>query len=291
MKGGIIESIVIEKLADNKRAYDSLNGKFEKIPSRKALKKLLDKGLVYNGNVALKSGDHLMIGDVVHLYEEIKHPNSIYRKKIEVLFEDPHIAIIIKPAGVVVSGNRFKSIYNMLPHNLQPSKEYDALVSPQPVHRLDELTSGLLIVAKTHRARVKLGYDFEKNNITKTYIAICHGYLNAHGVINQQVNFKHAQTKFETLDTWNDALGKCYSMLSLSPVTGRKHQIRIHLSSIGHPILGDLKYCNKQSTIRKKGLFLFAKEVVFNHPVSNQTLSFHAPLPNKFKRIKQLQIK
>lgn len=291
MKGDIIETIVIEEISKNKRAYDSLNGKFEKIPSRKALKKLLDKGLIYKGALALKSGDHLMIGDTIHLYDEIKHPNSIYHKTLEILFEDCHIAIIVKPAGIIVSGNRFKTIYNMLPHNLQPSKEYDALVSPQPVHRLDELTSGILIVAKTYRARVKLAYDFEKNTITKSYIAICHGSLNATGVINQKVNDKHAKTKFKTLANWSDSLGKEYSMLSLSPVTGRKHQIRVHLSNIGHPILGDIKYCLKESTIRKKGLYLFANEVVFNHPISNQTLSFHAPLPKKFQRIKQLQTK
>ena len=117
-------------------------------------------------------------------------PPKPYELNLEIIFEDESLAIINKPAGISVSGNKYRTIQNALLANLRTSSEPDSLKWPRPVHRLDYATSGLLIIAKTSSALVSLGKQFEERRIKKSYKAIVIGKVNNEGVIAEKINDK-----------------------------------------------------------------------------------------------------
>ena len=139
------------------------------IPSKNAVKKAFKNELILlNGKIAL-SGEWLLEGDKIEVKPQDMGAFIIFSIKLEVLFEDEFMAVINKPAGFPVSGNYYKTIQNALPYNLTISREEDALMLPRPVHRLDKLTSGLLLIAKTRNVQINLGRQFEAKQISKSY--------------------------------------------------------------------------------------------------------------------------
>jgi 23S rRNA pseudouridine1911/1915/1917 synthase len=201
---------------------------------------------------------------------------------LDIIFEDEHLAVIFKPAGISVSGNLFKTIQNALLYNIKISKEPDALDWPLPVHRLDNQTSGLLLIAKTKLARVKLGQAFESKTILKKYQAVIIGKTNNSGEINTDVDDKSSQSHYKLIDSVPSLKNEFLSLIELEPKTGRTHQLRIHCASINHPILGDKLYGDEGMILKNKGLFLCATTISFNHPYSLQDLTFSTPTPHKF---------
>jgi len=143
------ESHIVPALSEEVRLSDYVAGIFKSIPFKKGMKKAIERGKVQvNGEVAktskyLKGGEEIVLFD---LDDEINIP--VFEMKLDVLFEDDHFAIINKPPGLVVSGNKFQTVENALPHNLKQSQLVDSLIRPQPVHRLDFPTSGLLLIGK-----------------------------------------------------------------------------------------------------------------------------------------------
>jgi len=206
---------------------------------------------------------------------------------LDIVFEDEDMAVIIKPAGINVSGNQFKTVQNALNYNLTPSSKIDKLPWPLPVHRLDNQTSGLLIIAKTKGARIQLGKDFENKTITKHYHALVIGQLLKTGTISAPVDGKKSDSLYTSIRTVKSLKNEWISLIELSPLTGRTHQLRIHCSSIGHPILGDKLYGDEGMILKAKGLFLAAIRLTLNHPISGEPLQFEIPTPYKF--IKRLE--
>ena len=255
---------------------------FSEIPSRSAAKKAIKRGEILVDDLKPDQGEWIKPGQLISLVDLQKKPPKIFKLKIEVIYEDEHIAVVRKPAGISVSGNKYKTILNTLAFNLMASTSEDALKWPLPVHRLDYPTSGLLLIAKTKFALTNLGNQFEKRLVKKTYHAIVIGKIHQKGIIDQTIDGQEAITAYQLIDIAPSLKVGHISLVRLKPLTGRTHQLRIHLSEIGHPIIGDNKYGTKLPLLKGKGLFLSATTLEFSHPVSNNKCSFEINQPQKF---------
>ena len=278
----ILHSFFVPFLSERMRIFDyvcvHLSGVF---PSNNGVKKAFKNELILlNGKIAL-SGEWLAEGDKVEVKAQDLSAFKILPLKLEVLFEDEFMAVIHKPAGFPVSGNYYKTIQNALPYNLSISNQEDALILPRPVHRLDKLTSGLLLVAKTRIAQINLGRQFENQQISKIYAALVKGKLQGEGKVDTPIDHQQAKTLYKSVRVEQSLSYTDVSMVELQPKTGRTHQLRIHMAELGHPIVGDAVH-DSEKVLKGKGLFLTACKVSFIHPVNGLYQSFEISLPSKF---------
>lgn len=263
---------------------------FKYVASKAKARKMMASGeLLVNGE---KVGYDVRIfpDDVITRYElvggaKVKVNRKVYQEKIEVVFEDEYMAILNKPGGLPVNGNLFKTLENTLPFNLKASKEQDALDIMRPLHRLDGPTCGLVLVAKTERAQVVMGQQFEHKTIRKRYKAVVIGKLKeAKGAIDTPIEGKPCLTEYEVENTSRSAKYNELSLVNLYPVTGRTHQLRIHMSELGHPVIGDKFYSDDNDITNGKGLMLCSDKVWFNHPITDKPIEVEIEIPNKFRK-------
>ncbi|MGV3556129.1 MAG: RluA family pseudouridine synthase [Croceibacterium sp.] len=223
---------------------------------------------------------------------------------LEVVFEDEHLIVVDKPAGLVVhpaAGNLDGTLVNALLHHCAGQLSgIGGVARPGIVHRIDKDTSGLLVVAKSNAAHEGLARQFADHSIERAYLAVCNGHPNpAAGTISARVGRsdanrkkmavlpkessrgKHAFTRYKTLRK----LPHC-SLVECRLETGRTHQVRVHLASIGHPLVGDPVYGRSNSALRPvlqkldfRRQALHAAVLGFIHPVSGHRLSFSSALP------------
>ena len=279
------ETHLVEKLEKPVRFQEYAVGIFKTIPTKSGIKKAIKKGLIFiDGNLATTS-KYIADGEKIELFES-ENSSTFERLEldIEVVFEDDYLAIVYKPAGILVSGNKFVTIANGLSQNLKKSTLSDA-VKPQPVHRLDYPTSGLLLVGKTSTAIATLGKLFVDKEILKTYFAITIGKMKPAGIINFLIDEKKSHTDFEVLETVISERFEFLNLVKLQPKTGRKHQLRKHLFTNGNPILGDKEYFLEHKILTGKGLFLHAATLDFIHPFTKEQISITKELPKKFIKI------
>ncbi|WP_008638883.1 RluA family pseudouridine synthase [Bizionia argentinensis] len=203
---------------------------------------------------------------------------------LDVLFEDEYLAAIHKPAGILVSGNNFKTIANALFQNLKRSNLPDATI-PKPVHRLDFATTGILLVGKTESSIRALNKLFENREIKKTYYAISIGDMEVNGKITSEIDGKESQSNYTVCESVASPRFGKLNLLKLEPETGRRHQLRKHLSHIGNPILGDKDYGIDNLILNGKGLYLHAYSLKFIHPFTNEETYLIDPFPTRFKKI------
>ena len=192
--------------------------------------------------------------------------------------------MIHKPAGILVSGNNFKTITNALTQNIQPSKLPDA-TKPQPVHRLDYATTGILLVGKTSSSIRALNRIFEDKKIEKTYYAVTIGEMNNRGKITSEIEGKKSQSNYKLFESVSSKRFGKLNLVKLKPQTGRRHQLRKHMASIDNPILGDAAYGIENLILSGKGLYLHAYSLNFIHPITNKQVYFKDELPQRFKKI------
>ena len=266
--------------------------------SRSMLQKLLGEGKVaVNGKSAVKSysvrcGDEIVI-EVPEPTELDVVPENI---PVEIVYQDEHLLVVNKPKGMVVhpaAGNYSGTLVNALLYHCKGQlSSINGVIRPGIVHRIDKDTSGLLIVAKNDNAHVKLAEQIKAHTFTREYQAVVCGRLKEPvGIIDAPIgrhpvdrkkmcvtekNSKEARTEYTVLEEYNG-----YSYVKLKLFTGRTHQIRVHMSHIGHPVLGDEVYGKPSKWC--KGQCLHAKKIGFIHPADGEYYEFDSELPEYFK--------
>ncbi|MDO3693389.1 RluA family pseudouridine synthase [Wenyingzhuangia sp. chi5] len=266
------------------RLSDYAVGIFASIPTKAGIKKAIKKGLILVNNQRGISGQFIVGGEKIELLEDENLIKKNIDLALEVLWEDDYLAVIYKPAGLLVSGNKAKTVTNALPFNLKPSTLENA-VKPQPVHRLDFATSGLLLIGKTASSIRELGKLFEDKTIQKTYEAVTIGEMKNQGTINFPIDGKESLSSYLLLKTVDSERFDKLNLVQLTPHTGRRHQLRIHCAHIGNPILGDVEHGIEEKILKGKGLFLHAKSLEFTHPYTQEKLVIKKETPAKFNKL------
>lgn len=270
--------------------------------TRSFVQKIIEEGNVWvNQTRVLKPAYKVKSGDIIKVVIPEPKQLSLVAQDIdiEVVYEDEHLAVINKPRGMVVhpgAGNFENTLVNALLHKFSGRlSSINGVIRPGIVHRLDKDTSGLLVVAKTDEAHIKLSEALKSHQIKRIYYAICEGVLKEDsGVINAPIgrhpvnrlkmavvpNGKEAVTYFEVLERFDK-----YTFIKLRLKTGRTHQIRVHMSYIGYPLLGDSTYGRAKNEFGVQGQVLHAGEIEFVHPLTSKVLHFSADLPEYFVEI------
>ena len=260
-------------------------GIFNAVLTKSALKKALKKKQITVNNVIATSATFINGGESItlSLIKEVSQNKKLVFK-LEVLFEDDYLALIHKPAGILVSGNSFKTVANALPQNIIQSQHADATI-PQPVHRLDFATTGVLLVGKTSSSIRALNKLFEQRVVNKIYYAVTIGNMPAKGIISTTVDGKLAESNYTVCESVPSERFDTLNLVKLEPQTGRRHQLRKHLSGIGHPILGDKDYGIEHLILNGKGMYLHAYALTFVHPFTNKNIHQIDPFPKRFKKL------
>ena len=260
-------------------------GIFSTLTTKSALKKALKKHLIDVDGQLATSATYIHGNEIITLHQPPKtKPSKELILKLEVVYEDEYLAIINKPAGILVSGNTFKTLDNALTQNLKPSPQPDA-IQPRPAHRLDFPTTGLLIIGKTSASILALNKSFENKRIEKEYFAVTIGKMAKTGKIIFPIDEKEAVSNFEVVESLSSKRFEYLNLVRLSPKTGRRHQLRKHLFTMGNPILGDATYYKEGLLLKGKGLYLHAFSLKFVHPITNEIMYFEKELPLKFQKI------
>ncbi|MCL4126763.1 UNVERIFIED_CONTAM: hypothetical protein GTU68_062304 [Idotea baltica] len=211
---------------------------------------------------------------------------------IQIIFQDSTLLVVNKPTLLLSVPGRAEDNKDCLITRLQENGYPDALI----VHRLDWETTGLMVLARTREAHRELSRQFHDREVKKAYTALCWGHLTEYSgridlplrydpptkprhVVDHQQG-KHASTLWKCTEKYTDAVtGQGYSRLILTPITGRSHQLRVHMLSLGHPLLGDGLYAHKQALELRDRLCLHSHNLAFAHPETQQGLSFSCPTP------------
>ncbi len=280
----ILETHIAPFINNPVRLSDYAVGIFNSIPSKSGIKKAIKKGLILVEKQRGISGQLIIGNEKIELLEDENQQKRTINLDLDILWEDEYLAVIYKPAGLLVSGNKAKTVTNALPFNLKPSNLLD-VTKPQPIHRLDFPTSGLLLIGKTASSITELGKLFEHKNIQKTYTAITIGKMQNEGIINVPIDKKESISSYKVIQSVSSDNFDVLNLVELTPHTGRRHQLRIHCTHIGNPILGDTEYGIEGKILKGKGLYLHAKSLEFIHPLTKELLKVTKELPKKFKRL------
>ncbi len=268
---------------------DSLKN-FKKDLSNKTIKNFIKKRMVLvNGKIITNSSYMLNDGDIIEIYYSKKKDNNF---NLEILYEDEYLIVINKPSGLLsISNDKEKDItaYRMVSDYVKSTGKNRYIFV---VHRLDQDTSGILMFCKNEKIRDKMQDNWNTIVKKRGYVAICDGKINGSGTIrsflredrNQFVysakygDGKEAITHYSVIKNNKD-----YSMVQVFIDTGRRNQIRVHLSELGYPIVGDKKYKCKSNPIKR--LCLHANMLEFIHPVSKNLMCIKCDIPKEFKTI------
>jgi 23S rRNA pseudouridine1911/1915/1917 synthase len=272
--------------------------------TRNRIQKLIkDENIFINGKVINSKKQLLKKNDEIKIViPELKKVNILPEKiPLDIIYQDDDVIIVNKKKGMVVhpaNGNYTGTLVNALlgMENIKLSG-INGELRPGIVHRIDKDTSGLIIVAKNDIAHNFLAKQFEEHSINREYFAVCYGsFAEKKGRIKRNIGRhdkdrkkfavvsenkgKIAITNYEVIDELN-INGEIFSILKLKLETGRTHQIRVHMSYLGHSILGDEVYGKKKKRFGIKGQMLHAKKLGFIHPTKGEYMEFESRMPSE----------
>ena len=278
-------------------AYISENTEY----SRTAVQRLIEENKITVNGKKEKASYKVQNGDKIEIEEEPAKEIELKAQDIplEILYEDDDIIVVNKPKGMVVhpaNGNPDGTLVNAIMSICKDSLSgIGGEIRPGIVHRLDKNTSGAIIIAKNDKAHINLNEQLKNHEIKKTYIALVRGIVKENNAtINMPIgrskkdrkkmdvdkNGKEAITHFKVLKRYQDC-----TLLEINIETGRTHQIRVHLSHIGYPIIGDEVYSNGKNKWNIEGQCLHAKSLDFKHPITEKEMHIEAELPKYFQKI------
>lgn len=281
---------------EEKTRIDSLLAKRFPESSRSYIQYLIDEGFVTYNQAGLKKRDKLDAGSKVSISFAPTKPSTLTPEPLDldIVYEDDHILAINKKKGIVVhpgAGNYTGTLIAGVLHYLGSLPESEDPLRPGVVHRLDKETSGIILIAKTSKAHAKLVDAFKNREIKKTYQALTYGIpkveriegpIGRHPVKREMMTIRPTDGKDAVTEIEIVSEGTRYSHIIARPITGRTHQIRVHLKSIHTPIVGDKIYANPQPG--EQDLCLAATEISFAHPITGKTLTLKAPLPRHIEQ-------
>lgn len=288
-KAGIrLDSFLVEKLPEYSRSY---------------IQKMIQAGKVTVNEKQKKNGYKIEKEDRISLLLEPPKELEILAEDIplDILYEDEDLVIINKPKQMVVHpapGHTSGTIVNALLYHCKDGLSgINGVLRPGIVHRIDQDTTGVIVVCKNDRTHRGIAEQLKEHTIKRTYFAIVHGHLKEEeGTIESTIgrhpvdrkkmamnvkNGKHAVTHYKVLDTLNGR----FTYISCQLETGRTHQIRVHMASLGHPILGDAVYGPSKCPFHLQGQTLHAGVLGFIHPTTKEYMEFQAPLPEYFRKL------
>ena len=269
--------------------------------SRSYIQDLIKKGKALVNGKDVKSNYRLRDGDIVNLAIPKPEPLEILPENIplDIVYEDDDVILINKPKGMVVhpaAGHYTGTLVNALLYHCKDNLSgINGVLRPGIVHRIDMDTTGIIIACKNDNAHQHIAKQLAEHSITRKYVAIATGNIkDDEGTVDAPIarskndrkkmavdkDGKRAVTHYKVLERLNN-----YTFIECVLETGRTHQIRVHMSYIHHPLLGDEVYSGKKENIRPAGQCLHAKVLGFIHPRTNEYMEFEAPVPDYFNEI------
>lgn len=266
--------------------------------TRSKIQKLIKDGAVALNGKACKASSAVCAGDSIRILvpetdgDRLPEPENI---PLDVVYEDDDLAVINKPKGMVVHpapGNPSGTLVNALLYRFQTLSGAGGEIRPGIVHRIDRMTSGLLVVAKNDFAHEALARQFAEHTAHREYLCLVHGNLKEDsGTVDAPIgrhktdrkrmavteDGRRAVTHWHVLERFGTE-----TLLDVRLETGRTHQIRVHMAYIKHPILGDEVYGSPAPKLGLNGQALHGYRLTFSHPRTGETMSFTAPLPDDF---------
>ncbi len=285
---------------ENVRIDVYLSEKLEQL-SRSNIQKLAKNELILVNDKKVKSNYKLKEGDIIEVtFEEPKEVDILAENiPLNIVYEDNELLVINKPEGMVVHpapGNYTGTLVNALMYHCKDNLSgINGELRPGIVHRIDKETSGILVVAKTNEAHIKLSDQLQNHSMMRKYHAIVHNRIKEdEGSVDKPIardkkdrkkmainlDGRRAVTHFKVLERFDN-----FTYVEFSLETGRTHQIRVHMKSIGHPLLGDETYSKNNHKFNLNGQVLHAKQLGFVHPKTNEYIEFNSDLPKSFEKV------
>jgi 23S rRNA pseudouridine1911/1915/1917 synthase len=268
--------------------------------SRARVQKLIKTGGIAVDGHPQKPSYRVQRAEEVNVHIRASRPQTVLPEDapIDLVYEDESLLVVNKPAGVVVHpapGHTEGTLVNALLARYPGIGSVGEVGRAGIVHRLDKDTSGVLVVAKNEATRVVLQRAFKRRTVSKTYLALVDGRMDPHeGVIEAPIGRSRRERKrMAVVKTGRDARTAYrvrqyfaeYTLLEVMPQTGRTHQIRVHLSWMGHPVVGDRVYGRRRQRLLRGRVFLHAWRLRFDHPVTGEPVEFSAALPPELSRV------
>lgn len=272
--------------------------------SRSYLQKLMKDGYVLVNGIPVKQNYRLKGNDEIVLNIPDAQPLSVLPEDIplNILYEDKYLIFVNKPKGMVVHpapGHMEHTLVNaLLYHCKEQLSGINGILRPGIVHRIDRDTTGVIVVCKTDIAHNFVAAQLKEHTINRKYHAIVNGYFkDLTGTIDAPIGRHPKERKMMSVNEKNGRRAvthykvikelKGYSYIECALETGRTHQIRVHMSSIGHPLLGDTVYGSEKQTFKLEGQTLHAKVLGLIHPITKEYIEINAPLPAYFEELLQ----
>ena len=301
-------SIIVYNISDADEGIriDKYIADQEMVFSRSYVQKLIGDGRITVNEKIIKPSYQLRTDDQIIIeVPEMREPEILPENiDLDILYEDADLIVVNKPKGMVVhpaAGHYSGTLVNALMYHCKDLSGINGIMRPGIVHRIDKDTSGILVCAKSDFAHRSLADQLKEHSITRKYEAICCGKLKeSQGTINGPIgrntnnrklmainlkNGKDAVTNYHVIEEFNR-----YTYIECILETGRTHQIRVHMASIGHPLLGDIAYGGRLSEYKLEGQplegqTLHAKVLGFIHPRTNKYMQFETELPEYFRKL------